>query len=75
GLGSAAGAEAGPTLADVARWATEARAALFVARGRLAAEREALIRQANELGTVVLGEPLASQSAALVARRVEVARP
>lgn len=60
----------GATPADLAGWATEARAALFVARGRLAAEREAVIRQANELGALILGEPLTAQSAALVARRV-----
>ena len=60
---------AGP--AGLAAWATETRAALFVARGRLASEREAVIRQANELGALVLGEPLTAQSAALVARRVE----
>ena len=60
---------AGP--AGLAPWTTETRAALFVARGRLASEREAVIRQANELGALVLGEPLTAQSAALVARRVE----
>ena len=61
--------------ADLATWATEARAALFVARGRLAAERDAVIRQANELAALVLGEPLSVQSAGLVARRVEQSRP
>jgi chromosome segregation ATPase len=61
-------------LAALADWATQARAALFVARGRLAAEREAVIRQANELGAAVLGESLPAQSAALVARRVEQGR-
>jgi chromosome segregation ATPase len=65
-------AEAGP--AELAAWATETRAALFVARGRLASEREAVIRQANELGALVLGEPLTAQSAARVARRVEELR-
>lgn len=70
-LGERAGAAPVPGLAAVARWATDARAALFVARGQLAARREALIRQANELGSVVLGEPLAASSAAGVARRVE----
>lgn len=74
GLSETAGppAEAGP--AELAAWATETRAALFVARGRLASEREAVIRQANELGALVLGEPLTAQSAALVARRVEELR-
>ena len=74
GLSETAGppAEAGP--AELGAWATETRAALFVARGRLASEREAVIRQANELGALVLGEPLTAQSAALVARRVEELR-
>jgi hypothetical protein len=52
-----------------------ARASLFVARGQVAAEREAVIRQANELGAVALGEPLTSASAAVVTRRVERALP
>lgn len=56
--------------AGVAAWARGARAALFVARGSLATERNALIRQANELGALVLGEPLLARSAAEVARRV-----
>jgi hypothetical protein len=60
-----------PGLAGAAEWASGARAALFVGRGALAAERGALIRQANELGAVVLGEPVLSGSAAQVARRVE----
>jgi len=61
----------GESLEELAAWATQVRASLFVARARLAAEREAVIRQANELGSAVLGEPLVAQSAALVARRVE----
>ena len=66
-----AGAEPPPGLPGAAEWASRARGALLVARGRLSAERDAVIRQANELGSVVLGEPLAATSAALVARRVE----
>ena len=74
GLAEGAGEPPSATLEGVARWATNARAALFVARARLAAERDAVIRQANEVGASVLGEPLAAQSAALVARRVEQAQ-
>ncbi len=73
-LAAGAGEPPGATLPAVARWATNARAALFVARARLSAEREAVIRQANEVGASVLGEPLSAQSAALVARRVEQAQ-
>jgi chromosome segregation ATPase len=61
----------GPGVAGAAEWASRARAALFVARGRLVAEREGLVRQANELGALVLGEPLTAASAAQIARRVE----
>jgi chromosome segregation protein len=61
----------GDSLEELAAWSTQVRASLFVTRARLAAEREAVIRQANELGSAVLGEPLVAQSAALVARRVE----
>ena len=68
GLGEAAGTEPEGGLEGVSRWATEARAALLVARGGLAAQREAVIRQANELGSVVLGEPLTARSPAAVAR-------
>jgi chromosome segregation protein len=63
-----------PGLAGLSAWATQARAALFVARGGLAREREGVIRQANELGALVLGEPLTASSAAIVTRRVEQAR-
>jgi hypothetical protein len=44
---------------------------LLVARSQLAAERDAVLRQANELGAVLLGEALPPTSAAAVARRVE----
>jgi chromosome segregation ATPase len=74
GLSEAAGTPAPDGLDAVAAWATEARAALFVATGALAREREALIRQSNELAAVVLGEPLSAQSPAAVARRIAEAR-
>ena len=66
-----AGAPPGEGLAGLAEWGTRARAALLVARGQLAAERDAVVRQANELGALVLGEPLTATSAAGVARRLE----
>jgi hypothetical protein len=55
----------------VAEWGTRARAALLVARSQLASERDAVVRQANELGASVLGEPLPALSAGEIARRVE----
>ncbi len=57
-------------LPGVVEWATVARAALFVARTAVAAEREALIRQANELGSVILGRSLYAASPAMVAASV-----
>jgi hypothetical protein len=70
-LAGEAGELQGTSLAAIADWGTRARAALLVARGQLAAERDAVVRQANELGALVLGEPLTATSAAGVARQVE----
>jgi DNA repair exonuclease SbcCD ATPase subunit len=53
---------AGP--AEIAEWGTQVRAALLVARGQVAAERDALVRQANELAANAVGEPVAAMSAA-----------
>jgi hypothetical protein len=50
--------------AQVAEWGTQARAALLVARSQIATERDALVRQANELASTVVGEPVAAMSAA-----------
>ncbi len=69
-LAETADALSGGDLAAVASWAGASRAALFVARGSLAAERDAFLRQASELGTLVLGEPVFAASAAQIARRV-----
>jgi hypothetical protein len=61
----------GGGLDGVQAWTTGARAALVVARSAVRAERDALIRQANELASVMLGEPQVATSVAAVARRVE----
>jgi hypothetical protein len=66
-----AGKEPGPGLDGVKAWTEVARASLFVARGQLSIEREAVIRQANELGAVALGEPLSSMGTGALTRRVE----
>jgi hypothetical protein len=71
GLGETASDPPGDTLDDLIAWATETRAALLVARSSLAARRDAVIRQANELGGLVLGEPLVAQTPAAIVRRVE----
>jgi hypothetical protein len=60
-----------PGLTGVVEWGSAARAALFVARGGLGSEREALIRQATELGSMLLSEPLLAARPATVRRWVE----
>jgi hypothetical protein len=68
-----AGKEPGPGLDGVEAWSEVARASLSVARGQLSAEREAVIRQANELGALALGEPLSAMGTSALTRRVEQA--
>lgn len=70
-LAEQAGAQPVPGLTGVGEWASGARAALVVARNSLASERDALIRQANELGALVLGEPVLASSPGAIARRLE----
>jgi hypothetical protein len=57
-------------LEGVSAWATGARAALLVARNGLAAQREAVVRQASELGSAIVGEALVATSTETIARRV-----
>ena len=57
--------------ASLEEWASQARSALFVARGLLEQERERIVQEANALGSAVLGEPLGGSSVALVRRRLE----
>ncbi len=64
GLAPAAGLE------SVSAWATGVRAALLVARSGLSAEREAVVRQVNELGSAIVGEPIVATSAETIARRI-----
>ena len=63
-----------PGTTGVAEWGTRARAALLVARSQLAAERDAVVREAHELAALVLGEPLPPLGAREIVRRVEGAR-
>jgi DNA repair exonuclease SbcCD ATPase subunit len=63
--------EPAPGTVGVSEWGTRARAALLVARSQLAAERDAIVRQAHELAAVVLGEPLPPLGAREVVRHVE----
>jgi predicted nucleic acid-binding Zn-ribbon protein len=54
-------------------WASRVHASLLVVRGQLEGERDRLVREANELGSAVLGEQVAGSSVALVRRRLEEA--
>jgi chromosome segregation ATPase len=69
-LPRSAGELPGRDLSSVSEWASTARAALFVAKGSVAAERDAIVRQASELGSVVLREPVFAASVAEVVRRI-----
>ena len=62
---------AGDEPAALADWAARARAAAFVARSTLESQREAVVRQANEVAAGALGEPLSATTVALVRRRLE----
>ena len=55
---------------ELVGWAARVHAALLVVRGQLDVKRDRLVREANELGSVVLGEELAGSSVELVGRRV-----
>ena len=62
-------APAGPT--ELVEWASRARATLFVALSGVDAERDRIIREANELGTMLLGEPTYGSTPKQVRRRIE----
>jgi chromosome segregation ATPase len=61
----------GGGLEGVVEWGARAHAALVVTRSALVREREQIVREAGELGAVVLGEPLAGASVAAVRSRLE----
>ena len=53
-------------------WASHAHAELFVAAGQVDVQRERVIREANELASMLLSEPLYGATAAQALARVEV---
>ena len=61
----------GSGLAGVGAWASHARAALWVVRSGLQNERDRVVREANELASSALGEPLAATSVRTVRTRLE----
>jgi hypothetical protein len=52
-------------------WASRARAALFLARTSLERDRDQVVREAVELGTATLGEPVYGSTVEAVRRRLE----
>jgi chromosome segregation ATPase len=59
---------------ELIEWAARARAHLFVTASQLDAQRERVIREANELGTMLLGEPLYGATTTQVRTRVVAAQ-
>ena len=62
------GAELGGSLVE---WASRAHAEAFVAAGQIDTERERVIREANELASMLLGEPTYGSTPAQALARVE----
>ncbi len=60
----------GDGLAGVEEWGARARPALLLLRSALAAERDAIVREANELGSAALGESLGATSVRRVRERI-----
>ena len=66
-----AGAPSGPR--ELVEWSSRVRAHVFVAAGQLDSQRDRVIREASELGSMLLGEPLYGATPAQVRARVEAA--
>jgi hypothetical protein len=58
---------------ELIEWASHAHAVLFAAAAQVAAERERVIREANELASMLLGEPTFGATPAQARARVEAA--
>jgi hypothetical protein len=58
---------------ELVDWAARARASLFVSAGQLDGQRERVVREANELATMLLGEPTYGATPAQARARVEAA--
>lgn len=56
---------------SLVEWASHAHAELFVAAGQIDMQRERVIREANELATMLLGEPTYGATVAQALARVE----
>jgi chromosome segregation ATPase len=63
--------EVPPLGRSLVEWASHAHAELFVAAGQLDVQRERVIREANELASMLLGEPTYGATVAQALARVE----
>ena len=69
-----AAAEPGSGPDSLDAWAAQAHSTLFVARGALQQQREAVVREASELAASTLGEPSFAAGTTLVRQQLERAR-
>jgi chromosome segregation ATPase len=60
-----------PLGSSLVEWASHAHAELFVASGQIDVQRERVIREANELASMLLGEPTYGATVAQALARVE----
>jgi chromosome segregation ATPase len=60
-----------PLGGSLVEWASRAHAELFVAAGQIDVQREQVIREANELASMLLGEPTYGATVAQALARVE----
>jgi chromosome segregation ATPase len=60
-----------PLDSSLVEWASHAHAELFVAAGQIDVQRERVIREANELASMLLGEPTYGATVAQALARVE----
>ena len=56
---------------ELVDWAARAQASLFVAVGQIDTQRDRVIREANELATMLLGEPTYGATPEQARARVE----
>ncbi len=56
---------------DLVDWGSRARAALYLARTSFEHEREQIVREAAEIGSSALGEPVYGSTVEAVLRRLE----
>ena len=66
---------AGAGARGLVEWAAQEHADVFVELGQVSLRRERVIREANELATMLLGEPTFGSTAAQVRARVEATLP